>query len=116
MFWQEDVNVMRTLIAAHADVNARNHRGGTVLMGASYEGLVDTVQALLENGANVNASNDDGETALMRATEEGHAAVVRVLLARDGVIVDPGQRDRILKVLREADEALVAKAMETAAA
>ena len=38
------------------------------------------------------------------------------LLARDGVVVDPGQRAGVVQVLRQADEALLAKAMGTAAA
>ena len=108
--------IVKALLAAGADVNASSYINHTSLMMASSRGHLDVVKALLAAGADVNARDHDGETALGRATEKDRAHVVRVLLEVDGVVVEPRQRGRILELLRKADDALMAKAMETAAA
>jgi ankyrin repeat protein len=58
---------IKALIAAGADVNAKSELGMTVLMRAATFGKVDVVKALIAAGANVNAKDNDGQTALMRA-------------------------------------------------
>jgi hypothetical protein len=75
------VEVVRTLLAAKADVNARDGVvGETALMVASSYGHVEVVQALLAAKADVNVKAANGDTALMMASKQGQLEVVRVLL------------------------------------
>jgi hypothetical protein len=76
---------VKTLIAAGADVNAKESNfGKTALMIASDEGHVEVVKALLAARADVNAKDSNrrgGYTALMIASINGKVEVVRLLLA-----------------------------------
>jgi serine/threonine-protein phosphatase 6 regulatory ankyrin repeat subunit B len=61
--------IVRLLLAAGADVNARNKQGQTALMYAAIDGNPVVVQALLDARANVNAKNKEGQTALKIALD-----------------------------------------------
>jgi serine/threonine-protein phosphatase 6 regulatory ankyrin repeat subunit B len=61
------VEIVKLLVAAKVDVNAKDKDGTTALMAASARGHVDAVIQLLEAGASVNEQNNDGHTALMFA-------------------------------------------------
>ncbi len=66
---------IRRLVAAGADLEARQHYGWTPLLRAIVEGTVEEVRALIESGADVNAvlpahtlpEFNAGRTALMAA-------------------------------------------------
>jgi ankyrin repeat protein len=58
-------DVMRALLAAGADANARRNDGGTALMAAVANIRPEAVQVLLTAMADVNAVDSDGSTALM---------------------------------------------------
>jgi len=75
--------VVVRLIAAGADVNARNARGRTALMFAASYGFRSIAETLLENGADANIVPDDGTgwPALIAAADAGHAELVELLLA-----------------------------------
>lgn len=83
-----DIEAMRNMLAAGADVNAAMTggsasptSGATALMAASTRGHLEVVRLLLASKANVNARRaDDRATALILAAQEGHLEVVRVLL------------------------------------
>ena len=62
-----DVQNLRCLLDAGANVNEANEYGITTLMLAALEGNADAVRLLLERGANVNAASNDGRTALTMA-------------------------------------------------
>jgi uncharacterized protein len=68
------------LLAHGAEVNAKDDVGWTALMGASYAGHLNLVQALLAKGAEVNAKANNGKTALMVASN----AEVKALLVQTG--------------------------------
>ena len=75
-------DVVRELISAKADVNARSHGGDTALMLASHGAYHDpvVVEELLKAGAEVDAVDDLGSTALMEACGQAREQAVRVLL------------------------------------
>jgi uncharacterized protein len=68
------LEVVRALLAARADVNAKSARGatdamiegGTALMNGSQNGYLEVVRALLAANADVNAKRKDGATAPRR--------------------------------------------------
>jgi len=59
-----ETEVVRLLIAAGADVNARNGDKGTALHAAAFFGHPDIVKLLLDHGADVNIRNVHDETPL----------------------------------------------------
>lgn len=78
----EDVAAM--LVAAGADVNARQGHEYTPLMGAAQNGLTATVDLLLAHGVDPKAYNDDILTAADLADRAGHPAVAATIRAAGG--------------------------------
>jgi hypothetical protein len=76
-----DVETVKVMVGAGADVNARTSHGETAIMAAALKGSVDSLKVLLSAKANVNASNKDGNTALLFAALKGGAESVRILIA-----------------------------------
>ena len=72
--------IVKLLLDAGADPNAKLRGGETALMTAARTGRIGPVQALLAHGADVNAAETSDQTAIMWAAAEGHADVVRYLL------------------------------------
>ena len=64
----KDVEILRILLSAGADVNAQDADGKTALITAAgkHDGLA-AVQLLIRSGADVNYKNDESNTALMVA-------------------------------------------------
>jgi serine/threonine-protein phosphatase 6 regulatory ankyrin repeat subunit B len=59
--------IAKLLIAAKANVNAKDKDGTSALMAAAARGHIDVVKLMVEAGASVNEQNVDGHTALMFA-------------------------------------------------
>ena len=82
-----NVERVRALLAAGADVGGRNHKGQTALHCAAKAGFKDIVALLLEHDAEVDAQDSAGETPLVAALrsmvkdKERLRAVVRRLVA-----------------------------------
>ncbi|GGO75121.1 ankyrin repeat domain-containing protein [Nonomuraea cavernae] len=72
--------VATTLLAAGAEVNARESGGWTALLWAAANGHADTARVLIEAGAAIDDANDDGDTPLTLAARRGALGVVRLLL------------------------------------
>jgi uncharacterized protein len=75
--------IVRALLAAHADANARDCHGRTALIFASSKNHADVVKLLLAAGAEVNAADNSGTTALKWA-DLSHAHNVKKLLKDAG--------------------------------
>ena len=82
-----DVAAVQKLIAAGADVNARNDYGSTPLAEAAVTGNVAVIRNLLNAGAQVNEANADGQTPLMIIARTSNIAAAALLL-RHGAKVD----------------------------
>jgi ankyrin repeat protein len=78
---QRDKARVRTLLEAHADVNAPQIDGTTALHWAAYNDDADLAALLVRAGANVNAVNRYGVPPLSLACSTGGAGVVKLLLA-----------------------------------
>lgn len=82
-----ELDELKSLIAAGADVNHRATGGSTALHMASANGFEEVVAVLLASGAEFTA-NDNGNTPLHWAVQNGHAKVAETLLDRcDGALV-----------------------------
>jgi len=98
------VGVALELIAAGADVDAKNAHGRTPLLAAALGGHCEIALALVAAGADVDAADDDGETPLYAAAFENHPATVAALVA-SGADVDGGEPETAEAAETEATEA-----------
>ena len=85
--------VAKLLIAAKADVNAKDYGKSTPLHLAAQHGHKAIVELLLANKADVNAKDEYGDTPLHEAAANGHKDVAEVLLANKAD-VNAGGRGR----------------------
>ena len=75
------VEAARRLIAAGADVNAKDAIGDSPFLYAGAEGRNAILQMTLAAGADLNSTNRYGGTALIPAAHHGHVETVKILLA-----------------------------------
>ena len=85
--WKNDVARARRLIAAGANVNAKDHTEQSAYLISTSEGYGDLLELTLVNGADVRSLDSYDGTGLIRAAERGHAHIVGRLL-RAGVAVN----------------------------
>lgn len=75
-----DVERVRQLLRAGAEVNARDRHGQTALMLAALRGSREMVETLVEGGADLNLTAKYNLSALMLAVTAGHVGVARLLV------------------------------------
>ena len=78
---QADLQLVRQLLAARADVNAPDADGTTALHWAVWADHPETVAELLRAGATATSPNAFGVTPIYTAAERGNARIIRRLLA-----------------------------------
>lgn len=78
------------LIDQHADVNAAESDGTTVLHWAAHNGDVELVKRLLQAGANANAKNQFGATPFSEAAFVGNVPIIEALLKAGADPDSPG--------------------------
>jgi ankyrin repeat protein len=74
--------LIKLLVNAKADVNAKDANGRTALHYACSDGSLEAVTLLLDNGADIEAKDTDGRTPLIEAALLGRVQVARLLIAR----------------------------------
>jgi ankyrin repeat protein len=72
--------IIHALIAAKANVNARDGDGDTALIWSAFLGHTDLVRQLHAARADLNAQGAGGFTALSQAVTQGRLATARLLL------------------------------------
>ena len=95
---QGDARNIEGLLAAGAEVDAKDEKDITALLYASSEGHSASVEALLDAGADVDAQANDGMTALM-VVAKGNTDIARALLeagANVDAIADHGVTARMM--------------------
>jgi ankyrin repeat protein len=80
--YHDDLDTVKRLVAAGADIKAANRYGVTPLSLACTNGNSDIVELLLDAGADANTTLPGGETVLMTASRTGRLGPVNALLAR----------------------------------
>lgn len=63
------------------NINAKNHKGYSLLMLAAYNDHWSTCAWLLQKGADVNSIDISGNSVLMGVCFKGHARIVKLLLS-----------------------------------
>jgi len=76
---RRDLEIVKMLLEAGADANARQERGFVPLHDAAANGHAALVELLLKYGANADAKTDDGKTAGDMAAERGHKELAEML-------------------------------------
>ena len=85
--YDQDVDKVRQLIRAGADVNATNNYGANAMQLAAEVAHVELLDILLDAGADVDSPNPEGQTALMLVARTGNYDAAR-LLTRKGASID----------------------------
>ena len=75
-----DLDLVRALIKAGANVKLQNQFGSSALTEASIIGSAPVIEALLQAGADPNFRTTDGETPLMAAARTGKVDAAKALL------------------------------------
>ena len=86
-------DVVKSLVDAGADIEARNSLGRSPLLVACENGNFAQVTMLVEAGASVCATDKKKETCLTLAAHNGHTETVRYLVGLPEVDVDQPGRD-----------------------
>jgi ankyrin repeat protein len=118
VYYHNNADIARVLVAMGANVNARNRHGETALHVAACFNNVKAICFLLDAGANIEAKDNRGRTPLLAAACSGQPEATEALLLRgasasstdsDGMTarqlaVEYGmsRKDEVLKILSQA--------------
>ena len=111
---KNQVNVMKRLIAAKADVNLVADDGWTPLIQAMYAEPAEAVpmaQVLLQAGADASIVNGEGNSALMLAADRDIPALIPALVKGGADINERGHDGTPLVVVAEKGHSAVVRAL-----
>ena len=100
-----DIEILRMLIEAGADVNATSGDGSSALADASLNGHAEAVKLLVEGGADLGKY---GGSSLVWAVRKRHADIARYLLDK-GVSARSGHGDKALIAASEGGDTEMAR-------
>ncbi len=90
-----NIDLMRVLIEAGADLNSSNEVGATSLMLACIAGNLEEVKLLLELGADIECVDETGwRTALYMASENGNIEIIRTLISYGAKVIEGTNEDK----------------------
>jgi hypothetical protein len=92
--YEGDIEQVKSLISAGADLTTKNRLGWTLLQTAIQYHRTEIITLLIDKGADVNARDNRGRTALHFAVDTGQKAVVEQLIAK-GVEINATDRQYI---------------------
>ena len=75
-----DATGLGALLKGGLQVDARDAKGNTLLMLASYHGRAEVVKLLLKSGTTVDLRNDKGQTPLGGVAFKGYVEIATLLL------------------------------------
>lgn len=81
--WGGDLGIVKILLEAKAEVNAKNIGGSTALIESSDTGNLEIVKLLLDARAEVDIKDGEGQTALIRASFWGDTNTAEILLDKN---------------------------------
>ncbi len=114
---EAQLEIVKALIAAGADVNAKNYtRGLTAVMVAVWAGKPELSKELIASGADVNAKNNHGDTALQIAARIGHVELVKALIAAKADVNAQSEENMGVTALMLATHVEIVKALIAAGA
>jgi ankyrin repeat protein len=100
-------DIVRALISAGADVNARAKDGGSAMLDGALKGDMGCVEALLAADADVNVKDSEGRTPLIWAAMGGHADCLKALIGSHANIGAKDNKGRTaIAVIRENPDRL----------
>ena len=76
----DDVELVRALIKAGANVKLKNQFGTSAITEAAIIGSTPIIDALLKAGADANTKNPEGETPLMAVARSGNVPAAKLLV------------------------------------
>ncbi|HEY3579042.1 MAG TPA: ankyrin repeat domain-containing protein [Pyrinomonadaceae bacterium] len=98
--------IVRVLLSAKADVNAKDDFGQTALMMLSDSVTSEIVWDLINAGAKVNVRDKDGDTALISAAEVNNVDALKALIEA-GAKVNAANSDGDTALIKAASNGLV---------
>ena len=75
-----DIEKIKSLIAAGADINEKDNNGNAPLHYAVLLANEDVIKLLIDSGADVNLKDDQGHTALWWAKEQENTELTELLI------------------------------------